>query len=146
VQHAAGSSAPAFEPDDAVHFIGARREEDDGRRRDRHQSLEQIEAVDVRQSDVEDDERDAFVLGRSQRRLTGGAPHRVVAFGRQGVADGVGYGRLVFDNEDSGAHGTSVRLYRSSNDSIRRELHHGAPITAATQCRQRRAGPTSLLP
>jgi hypothetical protein len=95
-----------FEADHAVDLVGARGQEQDRQRGiARAQALEDFEAAEVGQADVEDDERGT--VGGGQRRFATGAPARLEPFGAQSVLQRVGNARFIFDDQDDGpaAHG-----------------------------------------
>ena len=69
--------------------------------RQRLQPLEQLEAIEVRQADVQDCQRWRLRGKLTQRIFAGGAANRREAVGGQHVLQRVGDARLVFDHEDA---------------------------------------------
>ena len=80
----------------------------------RLQAAEQLEAVEVRQADVDDRQREGLAGGGRQRRLAAGDPVRREAVGGQRVDHRVGDRRLVLDDQDGGAHDARQRLSAAS--------------------------------
>jgi hypothetical protein len=69
------------------------------------QAFEDLEAAEIGQADIEDDQCRA--IGLRECAFAAGAPARLEAFGAQSVLQRVGNARFIFDDQDDGpaAHG-----------------------------------------
>jgi hypothetical protein len=92
--------AAQFQPDDAIHLVGAGGQEQHGHIGMPAQGAADVEAGHVRQADVEDDEIDGVGRQPAQRLATQRAAIDGKTLGAQGVAQGIGNGRFVVDDED----------------------------------------------
>ena len=101
--------AAELEPEHPVDLAVAGGEEDHGHLRRLPQPPAHLEAVDVGQADVEDDEAGAVVLIASSAAFAGGRLQHPEALARQVEVDEVGDVGLVVDDDDGapfhGGHG-----------------------------------------
>lgn len=100
-----------FQPDHAVDFVGTGGQEDHRYIGKTAQRAAQVEAVAVRQADIED--RQVETAG-AQQRQTFGSQRDVAAiqiFPRQGEDDVFGDGSVVFDKKNGGGHSILLRRY-----------------------------------
>ncbi len=97
-----------FEAHHAVYFVAAGRQKHHRYLRATHrliqrlEAFEELEAVQVGQSDVEDGERRALFRELRDGFFGRGAPHRLEAVAAQNVLERVGDARFVFGNQDPG--------------------------------------------
>ena len=89
-----------FEANDAVDFFVARAEEDERRLPLLADAAAEFKAVGVGQADVEHDAVKALHLQGGKRGDAGVVPHHLPLFTRERVAERVGNGGVVFDEED----------------------------------------------
>ncbi len=101
---------PGREPDERVDLLGARRDEDDVDVRRATHRPQHVEAVEVRQTDVEQDEVGGAAVRRERpaQRLGAGARlgHEMALGLEVGAQHGADLG-LVVDDEDAARHPTS---------------------------------------
>ena len=89
-----------FKADDAVDFLVARAQENERRRPLLADAAAEFKAVGIGQADVQHDAIKALCLQGGERGDAGVVPHHLPLFARKGVAERVGDGGVVFDEQD----------------------------------------------
>ncbi len=102
-----------LEADDLVDLVVASSQDEDGRlRAGCSQAAEYLESVHARQSHVQNHEIGRLVRGELKALFAGSGDSHLVTLLLEGVLDPASNRKLVFDDQDRGAHGR--RLYTGS--------------------------------
>jgi hypothetical protein len=125
-----------FEAHHAVYFVAAGRQEHHRYLRAAHrlvqrlEAFEELEAVQVGQSDVQDGQRRRFLRELRNGFFGRGAPDRGESVAFQDVLQRVGDARLVFGNQDPGfeAHPTDVSDGNRSETAQKVGTDRGRPV------------------
>jgi hypothetical protein len=111
--------AADFEADHAVDLVGARREKKHGQRVTRAQLPTDVEAIDVRQPDIEDDEIAWLGFDERERLAARAQALHLATFRLERVLDRIANGRLVLDDENARTcgHGGIVAVGAGGNQT-----------------------------
>src|SRR6059036_226077 len=97
-----------FQTQDAVDLCGSRSEQDNGRRLRATDISQEIEAVNVRQADIEDDQVYLALVENRPCRQAGGHADGVESFALQNELDVVRDSGLILNDENSVFHDSNV--------------------------------------